>query len=199
MITWPSWGLNDVRFETWPFGRGWELQKFAFEMTEPRYTPLLGYPDAWSASTKGDVVGAPMLIAGMSYDSLNQIRAKLKGAIVMTQLLMTTFIREDRINPTDPNAPPPAPAPTTGRGGRGGAVGRGGQSEAARIAALLHDAGVAAVLKPSRGEHGTLFLQTRDAGADAVPTVVDAPCLAPLPATQSRRGHLERHKSHRAC
>jgi len=30
------------------------------------------------------------------------------------------------------------------------------------------------VLKPSRGEHGTIFLQTRDAGANAVPTVVVA-------------------------
>jgi carboxypeptidase Q len=170
-----AWGLKDVHFETWPFGRGWELQKFTFEMTEPRYAPLLGYPDAWSASTNGEVVGTPMLIAGISYDSLDRIRAKLKGAIVMTQPLMTTFIREDRVNPTDPNAPPPAPPPTAGRGGRGGAGGgRGGQSEAARIAALLHDAGVGAVLKPSRGEHGTIFLQTRDAGANAVPTVVVA-------------------------
>jgi acetylornithine deacetylase/succinyl-diaminopimelate desuccinylase-like protein len=67
-----------------------------------------------------------------------------------------------------------APQPTAGRGGRGAGGGRGGQTEAQRIAALLHDAGVGAVLKPSRGEHGTIFLQTRDAGANAVPTVVVA-------------------------
>src|ERR1700712_2180034 len=23
-----TWGLNDPHFEAWPFGRGWELQKF---------------------------------------------------------------------------------------------------------------------------------------------------------------------------
>src|SRR4029079_15523832 len=134
-----SWGFKDVHFETWPFGRGWELQKYTLEMTEPRYAPMIGYPDAWSASTNGDVVGTPILIAGMSADSLEKIRGKLKGAIVMTQPMMTTFIREDRVNPTAPNAPesvPPQPNP--GRGGRGG--GRGGQSEAQRIAALLHDA-----------------------------------------------------------
>jgi hypothetical protein len=91
----------------------------------------------------------------------------------MTQPVMTTFIREDRVNPTAPDAPPPVP-PAAGRGGRGAGGGRGGQSEAARIAALLHDVGVGAVLKPSRGEHGTIFLQTRDAGANAVPTVVVA-------------------------
>jgi len=168
-----GWGLKDVHFEAWPFGRGWELQKYTLEMTEPRFAPMIGYPDAWSPSTNGDVVGTPMLIAGMSADSLEKIRGKLKGAIVMTQPVMTTFIREDRVNPTAPDAPPSQPPqPNTGRGGRGG--GRGGQSEAQRIAALLHDAGVGAVLKPSRGEHGTIFLQTRDAGANAVPTVVVA-------------------------
>jgi Iap family predicted aminopeptidase len=95
----------------------------------------------------------------------------------MTQPMMTSFIREDRVNPTAPNAPPPAAPVLQGQRGRGGAGaggGRGGQSEAQRIAALLHDAGVGAVLKPSRGEHGTIFLQTRDAGANAVPTGVVA-------------------------
>jgi hypothetical protein len=172
-----AWGLRDTHFETWPFGRGWELQKFTLEMTEPRYAPMIGYPDAWSESTKGDIVGTPLFIAGMPYDSLDRMRDRLKGAIVMTQPLMTTFIREDRINPTAANAPAPvAPVPQGQRGaGRGGAGGgRGGQSEAQRIAKLLHDVGVGAVLKPSRGEHGTIFLQTRDAGANAVPTVVVA-------------------------
>ena len=170
-----SWGLRDPHFETWPFGRGWELQKFTLEMTEPRYAPLIGYPDAWSPSTSGDVVGRPMLIAGLSADSLEKIRGSLRGAIVMTQPLMTTFIREDRVNPTAPNAPPslpPQPAAPRTAGGAGGGAGARGLTEAQRIAAVLHDAGVGAVLKPSRGEHGTIFLQTRDAGAVGVPAVV---------------------------
>jgi carboxypeptidase Q len=172
-----SWGLADPHFESWPFGRGWELDKFTFEMTAPRYFPMIAYPDAWSPPTHGEITGAPLLIAGISADSLEKMRDRLRGAIVMTAPMMTTFIREDRINPTAPNAPPdvytPAAQPGAGRGAagaRGG--GRAGPSEAQRIAAILHDAGVGAVLKPSRGEHGTLFLQTRDAGANAVPTVV---------------------------
>src|SRR5262245_57326614 len=132
-----AWGLSNTHFETWPFGRGWELQKFTLEMTEPRFAPMVGYPDAWSPSTNGDVVGTPIFIAGMPYDSLDKMRSRLKGAIVLTQPLMTTFIREDRINPTAP------PQPATGRGGRGG--GRGGApSDAQRIAALLKEAGVGA-------------------------------------------------------
>src|ERR1043165_8142799 len=57
-----KWGFRDAHFETWPFGRGWELEKFTLEMTAPRYAPLIGYPDAWSPSTRGDVVGQPILI-----------------------------------------------------------------------------------------------------------------------------------------
>ena len=165
-----EWGLADVHLESWPFGRGWELDRFALEMTAPRYAPLLGYPDAWSTSTAGEVVGSPLVIAGMSADSLERIRGQLRGAIVMTQPMMTTFIREDRLNPTAPGAPPSVP-PAPGAN-RGGFVMRAPPVEVQRIAAILHDAGVAAVLKPSRGEHGTIFLQSRDIGANAVPTVV---------------------------
>ena len=171
-----AWGLANTHFETWPFGRGWELTKYTLEMTEPRFAPMIGYPDAWSPSTNGDVVGTPILIAGLSYDSLDKMRSRLKGAIVLQQPIMTNFIREDRVNPTAPNAPPDAPPqPAAGRGGAGRGAGRGGApSEAQKIAALLKEVGVGAVLKPSRGEHGTIFLQTRDAGANAVPTVVVA-------------------------
>jgi hypothetical protein len=167
-----AWGLSNVHMESWPFGRGWQLDKFTLEMTAPRYTPMIGYPDAWSASTHGDIVATPLLIAGISADSLDKMRSSLRGAIVMTQPLMTNFIREDRVNPTAPNAPEDVYRAAAPIGGNRG--GRGGPTEAQRIAAILHDAGVGAVLKPSRGIHGTLFLQTRDAGANAVPTVVVA-------------------------
>jgi carboxypeptidase Q len=170
-----TWGLASPHLESWPFGRGWELEGFTLDMTAPRFMPMIGYPDAWSPPTQGVITATPIVIAGISADSLEKIRGELKGAIVMTQPMMTTFIRQDRVNPTDPNAPPAVPPPARGTGpGRGpaGGRGRGAASEAQRIARILHDAGVGAVLKPSRGEHGTLFVQTRDAGALAVPTVV---------------------------
>src|SRR5690348_15562482 len=37
-----SYGLKAVHQEAWPFGRGWTLKRFVFEMTEPRYMPLVG-------------------------------------------------------------------------------------------------------------------------------------------------------------
>ena len=172
-----AWGLENPRLEPWHFGRGWELEKFSLEMTAPRYAPLIGYPDAWSASTNGTVTGAPLLIAGLSADSLEKMKDRLRGAIVLLQPVQDTFVRVDRVQPTDPGVPDAPPAPrAAGPGGRGGGGGgRGGApNEAARVARVLHDAGVGAVLKTSRGEHGTLFLATRDAGDNAVPAVVVA-------------------------
>ncbi|HEY2163728.1 MAG TPA: M20/M25/M40 family metallo-hydrolase, partial [Gemmatimonadaceae bacterium] len=167
-----SWGLSNVHMESWPFGRGWELEKYTLEMTSPRFAPMIGYPDAWSAPTKGEIVGTPILIAGLSSDSLEKMRGALKGAIVLAQPMMTNFIREDRVDPFGPTGDVYTPAPPAG-GGRGGGRG-GGPTEAQKIQAILHDAGVGAVLKPSRGEHGTIFVQTRDLGANAVPSIIVA-------------------------
>src|SRR6476659_7457164 len=46
-----QWGIPNAHLEPWEFGRGWQLEKSTIELTEPRYTPLIGYPEAWSAST----------------------------------------------------------------------------------------------------------------------------------------------------
>src|SRR6476620_3931544 len=65
-----SYGLANVHVEPWAFGMGWTLDKLTIEMIEPRYLPLLGYADAWSRSTAGDVAGAPVLIAGKSPEEI---------------------------------------------------------------------------------------------------------------------------------
>src|SRR5512132_354451 len=44
-----SWGLSDAHLESWQFGRGWVLDRQVIEMVEPRYMPLIGYAEAWSA------------------------------------------------------------------------------------------------------------------------------------------------------
>src|SRR5206468_4864257 len=51
-----SYGLQNVHLEPWKFGRGWTLDKLTVELIEPRYLPLIGYADAWSASTEGEIV-----------------------------------------------------------------------------------------------------------------------------------------------
>ena len=57
-----EFGLESAALEPWQFGRGWVLDHLTVEMVEPRYAPLIGYADAWSPSTKGDIIATPILL-----------------------------------------------------------------------------------------------------------------------------------------
>ena len=165
-----TYGLSNARLEPWHFGRGWTLEKLVVEMVEPRYLPLIGYADGWSSSTAGDIVAAPVWIGGKSPEQVDDLKTRLKGAIVMTEPVMTNFVRKDRPQPSDPAYVPMSAAYATSVGGRGGRGGRG-PSPAQRIAQSLREAGAGVILKPSRGEHGTVFVTGRDGGAGAAPTL----------------------------
>jgi len=172
-----AYGLENAHLEPWKFGRGWTLEKLTVEMVEPRYFPLLAYADGWSNSTTGEIVGAPVLVAGKTPEEIAAMSAKLKGAIVLTQPAMTNFVRADRPQPSDPNyvsqsaayatnsavrsltAAPAAPAPTNPA------------NAALRLTQALNAAGAGILLKPSRGEHGTVFVGGRDAGPSAAPSI----------------------------
>jgi carboxypeptidase Q len=165
-------GLSNAHLEPWAFGMGWTLDKLTVEMIEPRYLPLIGYADAWSRSTTGDIVGAPVLVAGKTPEEIATLGAQLKGAIVMSQPMMANFVRKDRPQPSDPDYVPMSAAYATSAGrGRGPAPAETPQQRAIRVARALKDAGAAVALKPSVGEHGTVFVTGRDGGAGAVPSV----------------------------
>lgn len=167
-----SYGLDNPRLEPWQFGRGWSLEKLTLELVEPRYMPLVGYADGWSASTSGEIVATPVFIGGKTPEQVDAMRAQLKGAIVMTQPMMANFVRKDRPNPTaDDYAPNSAAyATSVGQAGRGRGAGAG-PTPAQRIAQTLKDAGAGVLLKPSIGEHGTVFVTGRDGGPGAVPSI----------------------------
>ena len=167
-----AYGLSNAHLEPWPFGMGWTLDKLTVELIEPRYLPLIGYADAWSRSTTGEIVGAPVLVAGKAPEGIATLPS-LKGAIVMTQPIMTSFVRKDRPQPSDPDYVPMSAAYATsaGRGRGAAAAGETPQQRALRVARALKDAGAAVILKPSVGEHGTVFVTGRDGGAGAVPSV----------------------------
>lgn len=165
-----SYGLSNARLEPWHFGRGWTLEKLTIEMVEPRYLPLIGYADGWSSSTSGEIVAAPVWIGGKSPEQVADLRTALKGAIVMTEPMMSDFVRKDRPQPSDAGYVPMSAAYATSVGRRPGGRGNG-PTPAQRIAESLKEAGAGVILKPSRGEFGTVFVTGRDGGAGAVPTV----------------------------
>src|SRR5579862_2768642 len=120
-----SYGLENARLEPWHFGRGWTLEHLTVEMIEPRYLPLIGYADGWSSSTNGEIVGAPVWIGGKSPEQVDDLRTKLKGAIVMTEPVMTNFVRKDRPQPSDPAYAPMSAAYATSVEQRPGGRGKG--------------------------------------------------------------------------
>jgi len=92
-----SYGVENAHLEPWSFGRGWTVEKLTLEMIEPRYLPLIGYADGWSAAISGQIEATPVFVGGMSPEEL---AAQLKGAIVMPEPILTNFVRNDRPNPS---------------------------------------------------------------------------------------------------
>src|SRR5262245_43035230 len=188
-----SYGLSNVHLEPWKFGRGWTLEGLTVEMIEPRYLPLIAYADGWSAATPGDIVAAPVFVGGKSVEQVQAMGVQLKGAIVMTQPLLTNFVRKDRPQPSDADYVPMSAGyatsvgrgqqqgqqqgarggqPQTARGGQNQAAAGGGRGNAAQtVQNALRDAGAGVLLKPSIGEFGTVFVTGRDGGPGAVPSI----------------------------
>jgi carboxypeptidase Q len=167
-----SYGLANARLEPWKFGRGWTLEKLTIEMIEPRYLPLIGYADGWSASTNGEIVASPVFIGGKSPDEVEAMRPQLKGAIAMTQPIMTNFVRKDRPQPSDPAYVPNSAAYATSVGRPAAATpAPAGETPAQRGLRILRESGVGVILRPSVGEHGTVFVTGRDGGPGAVPSI----------------------------
>lgn len=79
-----EWGLENAHLESWgPFGRGWTLESFSANMVEPNYSPLIGYPKAWSPSTSRTIRGEPILLDVTKTEDLEKYRGKLLRSIVM--------------------------------------------------------------------------------------------------------------------
>ena len=157
-----SMGFDNVHLEPWEFGRGWQLEKLTVEMLEPRYQPMIGYAKGWSPSTNGRLVSAPVWL-GNSKDDLSKYNGKLTGSIVMTRPVLENFIRADRPPASGDLRRAPALSQT-----QASAENQRNQ----QITAMLGKERAGVTLEPSDGEHGTVFVTGRDAGANGYPQVV---------------------------
>lgn len=171
-VDWVTGQLRDLRMdnvhqETWDFGRGWTLEGLTLEMTSPRYFPLVGYPEAWTPSTRGVVEGEPVYIGDWTADQIRARAADLKGRIVLATRPMEQFITRDRPQPADTEdsvaiGNPPFHRPQ-------GAVSR------RVLPGLLQEVGAAVELQPNQGEDGTIFVMgNRRTPDDAVPSIIMA-------------------------
>ena len=161
-----GYGLADVYQESWPFGRGWALDKLVLEMVEPYYLPLIGFAEAWTPSTRGELLAAPVYIGDLADSTAVRARAAaLKGAIVLATRPQEQFITRDRAEPSLSEQPVPIGAPPFLNP-------QGPLANQAR-ARLMREVGAGLVLRPTQGQHGTMFvLGNRATPDDAVPSVI---------------------------
>jgi carboxypeptidase Q len=161
-----SIGIANATLEPFEFGRGWALDKLVVEMVEPRYMPLNGYAEAWSGSMAAEVVGTPVFVGGKSADEVAAMKDRLAGAIVLAQPIVTSFVREDRAQPTTSDAPVRIGAPPMPR------QGNQDPQEARRVTALVREGKPGVLLRSSAGEHGTVFVLGRFREENPPPSVV---------------------------
>ncbi|MGP8248155.1 MAG: M20/M25/M40 family metallo-hydrolase [Bryobacteraceae bacterium] len=165
-----EWGLSNVKLEPWgPFGRGWSCTRFVAEMTAPEFQPLIGFAQAWSPGTAGEVTGSAVLAVIASPEDFDQWHGKLRGKIVLGAAPhpseMMTTAPAHRLSDAELAEAATAPEPTSGNpaalplgfirpgaGGRGGA--RGQREFRARLNKFYQEEGVLLVLSPGAGPDG---------------------------------------------
>ncbi|MHB1224378.1 MAG: M20/M25/M40 family metallo-hydrolase [Gemmatimonadaceae bacterium] len=146
-----TWGLSNIHEESWPFGKGWSLERFSASMTEPRVMPIIGLPKAWTSGTGGEVTADVVLAPIATEADFARHRGKLRGRIVLTQPEREVKMLEGRIvlrmNDDDIREAESLPAP---RQSGGPASARAGMAEARqlqqRIQKFYQDEGVVALV-----------------------------------------------------
>ena len=165
-----KWGLQNARLESFgPFGRGWELKRFSAQVIEPLAIPLIAYPKAWSPGFASPITADVIYFDARSDADLEKFKGKLNGKIVLTAPMREVpahfQAQGTRLTEKELLALADAPEPRPG-GGRGNF---GGGNPAARAAAAAFAAaklrffqaeGAALLVDPSRGDGGTIFVQS---------------------------------------
>jgi hypothetical protein len=178
-----QWGLANVHTEPWPFGRGWSNEKFSAMMISPRPYILIAYPLAWTPGTNGPVTGDAVLATIQNEQDFAKYHGQLKGKLVLTEAPPDPEIHFDaqghRYTDAELEDMSNEPVP----GARNNLEDRFARFRALRelrqkIQKFLADEGVAAWIQPSRGDDGTVYVQSGGPydpkGAPAPPTVAMA-------------------------
>jgi len=164
-----KWGLQNAHLESWgPFGRGWTLKRFSAQVTEPTAFPVIAYPKAWSPGLAAPVTADVVYIDAKTEADLDKYKGKLNGKIVFTAPLRDVAAHFDplgtRLNEKELLTLADAPEPRQGGGrpnfGRGNPAQRALFEFAAAKLRFFQAEGAAVLVDPSRGDGGTMFVQS---------------------------------------
>ncbi len=169
-----EWGLENAHLEVWgPFGRGWSLEKYSANVTEPVPFPIIGYPKAWTPGTNGAITGEVVYFDVKTEADFEKYRGKLKGAIVLSVPMreVKAWFNAPGSRYTDAELLTMSNAAPPGGGGprQGGPAGtpnaeqlqrfREQQAVAQKRADFLRTEGAAVLVDISRnGDGGTIFV-----------------------------------------
>jgi carboxypeptidase Q len=79
-----KWGLVNAHLESYgPFGRGWSVESVFVRMVSPDTTMLMAQPEAWTPSTPGMIRGKVVRAKIERKEDLDKYRGKLAGQIVL--------------------------------------------------------------------------------------------------------------------
>ncbi len=200
-----AWGLSNAHLEPWgPFGRGWQLDRFSAQIVSPQDIPLIAFPKAWSPGIKpttADVV----LVDVTDVAGLEKLKGTLRGKVVLSggeKPIPARFVSqgsrytdEELAAMSGPQAARPRRNAAGGPAGGPGANGANGASARAQQAALASaklrffmEEGVVAVLDESRGDDGTIFVQSASVPAPAPAPAATTPADPNAPPAPPRRG-----------
>ncbi|MBO0799949.1 MAG: hypothetical protein J2P31_14105, partial [Blastocatellia bacterium] len=145
-----EWGLVNVHEESWPFGKGWSLERFSANMIEPQVSPLIGYPKSWTPGTPSAITAELVYAPIRSEADFDKYHSKLQGKIALLQPAREVKMLEGRVvlrmNDEDIKEALSTPIPArSGGAARGEAEYRRAAQLRSKINAFLLAEGVAAV------------------------------------------------------
>lgn len=160
-----EWGLQNAHIESFaPFGRGWTLEHASLRMLSPTVTDLVAIPKAWTPGTDGVKQGKVVYAKLESEEDFAKWKGKLAGVILLRDAphSVKPHLKPDAERISDAemqdlsklelDAIPP-------RAGRMAEFGKLYKFEK-KLQPFLREEKVLAVLSVSKGEDGTIFVQS---------------------------------------
>ena len=157
-----TWGIPKAGLEPWgPFGPGWSNDRFVAAVVSPQSYPLIAFPKAWTPGTDGPLRAEAVVVRIDNDADIETYRGKLRGKFVLAYPMRDVSARFEPLGqrytdealanlarqpaPGRGNAPPPAQQPDR-------------RNFPGRAMQFFLEEGVAAVLQPSPGDGGTIFV-----------------------------------------
>jgi carboxypeptidase Q len=160
-----AWGLTNAHLEPWgPFGKGWSQEYVSVRMTSPDVDPLYAIPLAWTPGTNGTVKAKAVQVKIEKPEDMEKYRGKLAGAVVLFGDMRDVKPHsEAELKRYDEKSLDELSQYAVGSDRRLATF----REEYVKRLALRKqlrqfwaDEKVAAVIEPSRGDGGTLFVQS---------------------------------------